>query len=512
MPTLKEYFAPDAEQAVNVRAGEAGQESLVRAGRMTEEHARASGAIVAQGIGEIAHGVEAAGANVKKIIDDWTYSHDVVKQDAWLTGKQAEFTQKLQQAEKTWDPNDLDAPKRFLQENWAPLQEQYQAGFTNRRAAQRGEDLFRGATEHFQNVATSDFMDRAGAAKLSNLQQTGQNLEMLVGLDPSSTPQAHRQVDETVAGMIASNNVGPRYAAAAQEYARKQHQAIDQASLESMLVANPAGAEKLASGGFWKYLPAGATGQAIQRAQELHQMGALRGMEINQMQLHQQSLAALGDWQNATQVVLPNHTIGMSADAAQKYLLMRDKMQPAERERATYAISQGYNDAIKPFDHTDAVTSVQRLWLSNDPNADTMIGLLVATKQMTAETGAEWKALVNSPLAPQLHDPIVHGLYEDAMKAITQTIGAGNIGLMGQLTKPGDQALANTAILHVTQQLAGMDRAHIMEALDPSSPQSLVSAKALAIYMQQRSAFEQQYNGFNGQGGVSPTEPLKFGQ
>ena len=188
MPTLKEYFAPDAEQAVNVRAGEAGQESLVRAGRMTEEHARASGAIVAQGIGEIAHGVEAAGANVKKIIDDWTYSHDVVKQDAWLTGKQAEFTQKLQQAEKTWDPNDLDAPQRFLQENWAPLQEQYQAGFTNRRAAQRGEDLFRGATEHFQNVATSDFMDRAGAAKLSNLQQTGQNLEMLVGLGPVQHP------------------------------------------------------------------------------------------------------------------------------------------------------------------------------------------------------------------------------------------------------------------------------------------------------------------------------------
>lgn len=246
MPILKEYYAPDASRTVDVQAGEAGQRAVSQAGRFTEERARATGAALAQGIGSIGAGISHVGEAVGKIVENHLYQQNMIQQDASLAKMQSDYLESYKQAAKTWDPNDLSAPKQFMQDNWTPKLDQYMRGFYNGRARERGVQMWNAANEHMTNMMISDTSERGGAAAIINTHQAIDGYIKMVTADPSAIGHTLQQLDNTFNGIKGGSALDAKGAAAIEEERIPAKQKVEMAALTSLL-AMPNGAGNAAA-------------------------------------------------------------------------------------------------------------------------------------------------------------------------------------------------------------------------------------------------------------------------
>jgi len=182
----------------------------------------------------------------------------------------------------------------------------------------------------------------------------------------------------------------------------------------------------------------------------------------------------------------------LGPDAGKDLLANKDKMLPSQYASAVSALDRSYDRSQHPHDDPQIVKDLTGQIENGDPRAPAQIALNEIGKSLTPETARAMRQLAgDSALDTMLRDPGVRNAYEGVEHTITQLLAVADPFANGGAYVPGadsTEAVASVIQKAKVDALAAIAKAPTREAavklLDPTNPDSVVSAHKIMMYRQ----------------------------
>ena len=242
MPQIAEYNAPAAESLL--RPDQGGSEAWARAGMRISEFGERAGQSISKAIAS-------PGMAVAKIVNDHLESVDKSEGGQKLIDYNLSQQKAYNEQSQGWNPDDIEAPQKFLEQYNNGLQDVVGTARTQARQGSSWKRRSQAMYDHMGEVQIADASHRSGVARWTQTQSQIAGPSQTVANDVSFLPTAMSQLDHIFDAAASGGNLATRDREEILSRKPFEQNALAMNAYQAALSKDPSRAMALLKGGYF---------------------------------------------------------------------------------------------------------------------------------------------------------------------------------------------------------------------------------------------------------------------